>query len=97
MWELPVDVTGVSEDTGEAFLVSGNQNININNGSSSYITATDDSNSNLTTTEQASSFLLEGHDLPTAVEPAESEPTNKELVIGTWNLQSGVSTHLDWV
>ena len=37
--ELPADVTGVSEteETAEAFLVSDNQNININNGISSNI------------------------------------------------------------
>ena len=29
------------------------------------------------------------------MEPAESEPTNKELVIGTWNIQSGRSTRLE--
>ena len=28
------------------------------------------------------------------MEPAESKPTNKELVIGTWNIQNGRSTRL---
>ena len=47
--ELPVDVTGVSVGTAEALLVSGNQNVNINDGSSSNIAA--DNDSNMRTTE----------------------------------------------
>ena len=41
--ELIVDVTGVSADITEALMVSGIQNININDGSSSNITTDDDS------------------------------------------------------
>ena len=95
--ELPADVTGLSADTTEALLVSGiqNINININDGSSSEITTDDDSNSNMRTTEQAAP--AEEQDLPTTMEPAESKSTNKELVIGTWNIQSGRSTCLETV
>ena len=64
--------------------MSGIQNVNINNSSGSNIAANNDSN--MTTTEQAAP--TEGQDLPTTVKPAESEPTTKELVIGTWNIQS---------
>ena len=90
--ELPADITGVLADTTEALMVSGtkNINININNSSSSDIAADDDSNSNMSTTEQA--VPTEGQDFPTTMKPAESKPTNKELVIGTWNIQSGRST-----
>ena len=72
-------------------MVSDNQNININN-SSSNIAAND---SNMTTTEQAAPPLVEEQDLPTTVDPAESEPANKELVIGTWNIQSGRNARLE--
>ena len=91
--DLPADVMGVSEaeDTTEEFIVSGIQNVNINNSSSNI--AAD--NSNMRTTEQA--VPTKGQDLPTTVEPANSEPTNKELVIGIWNIQSGRSTHLETV
>ena len=47
----------------------------------------------MTTTEQT--VPTEGQDLPTTMKPAESEPTNKEIVIGTWNIQSGRSTRLE--
>ena len=90
--ELPTtDVVGVSADTPEALMVSGIQN-NINNGSSSNIAADDDS---MRTIEQTAP--MEGQDLPTTMKPVESEPTNKELVIGTWNIQSGRSTYLETV
>ena len=89
--ELPT--TGVSEveDTTES--VSDNQNVNINDSSSSNIAANNDSN--MSTTEQAAPPIEEVQDLPTTMKPAESEPTNKELVIGTWNIQSGRSTRLE--
>ena len=38
---------------------------------------------------------MEGQNLPTTTKPAESKPTNKEIVIGTWNIQSGRSTRLE--
>ena len=93
--ELPADVTDVLVDTTEALMVSGTQNININinNSSSSDIAADNDSNSNMRTTEQA--VPTEGQDLPTTMKQVESEQTNKELVIGTWNIQSGRSTRLE--
>ena len=73
-------------------MVSGTNNININNGSSSSnIAANNDSN--MRTTEQA--VPMEGQDLPTTMKPAESEPFNKELVIGTWNIQTGKNTRLE--
>ena len=84
--ELPEPGVSEAEDTAE--FVSDNQNININDGNSSNITADDDSN--MTTTEQT--VPTEGQDLPTTMKPAESKPTNKEIVIGTWNIQSGRST-----
>ena len=89
--ELPAVVTGASTDTMEALLVSGIQNININDGSSSNIAA--DNDSNMRTMEQT--VPRRGQDLPTTMKPAESEPANKELVIGTWNIQSGRSTRLE--
>ena len=90
--ELPTtDVMGVSADTTEAFMVSDIQNININDGSSSDITA--DNDSSMRTIDQA--VPMEGQDLPTTIKPAESKPTNKEIVIGTWNIQSGRSTRLE--
>ena len=68
--ELPT--TGVSEveDTTES--VSDNQNVNINNGSSSDIVA--DNDSNMATTEQAAPLIEEVQDLPTTMKPAESYP-----------------------
>ena len=90
--ELPTtDVTGVSADTTEALMVSEIQNININDGSSSNITANNDSS--MKTIEQT--VPTEGQDLPTTMKPTESEPTNKEIVIGTCNVQSGKSTRLE--
>ena len=92
-------VLGVLAGTTEALMVSGTQNININininNGSSSDIAADDNSysNSNMRTTEQA--VPMEGQDLPTTMKRAESKSTNKELVIRTWNIQSGKSTRLE--
>ena len=67
--------------------------ININNGSSSDIAADNDSNSNMRTTEQT--VPTEGQDFQTTMKPAEPEPANKELVIGTWNIQSGRNTCLE--
>ena len=89
--DLLADVTGVSEaeDTTEAFWVSGIQNVNIHD-SSSDVAASD---SNIRTSKQA--VLTEGQDLPTTMEPVDSEPTNKELMIGIWNIQSGRSTTLE--
>ena len=88
--ELPTtDVTGVPASVMEKFMVSGIQN-DINNGSSSNIAAIDDS---MRTIEQT--VPTEGQDLPTTMKPAESKPTNKEIVIGTWNIQSGRSTRLE--
>ena len=90
--ELPTtDVTGILADTMEALMMSGTQKININGGSSSDIAANDDFN--MRATEQA--VPTEGQDLPTTMKPAESKPTSKELVIGTWNIQSGTSTCLE--
>ena len=89
--ELPT--TGVSEVEDTTELVSDNQNVNINDGSSSDIAA--DNDSNMVTTEQAVPPIEEVQDLPTTMKPAESKPTNKELVIGTWNIQSGRSTRLE--
>ena len=86
--ELPEPGVSEGEDTAE--LVSESDN-NINNDSSSDITADDDSI--IMTTEQT--VPPEGQDLPTTVKPTESEPTNKELVIGTWNILSGRNTHLE--
>ena len=105
---LPADVTSVSdinindgssndiaadddsnEDTLETFMVSDNENIK--NNSSSDIAA----DANMTTTEQAAPPLVEEQDLPTTVEPAESKPANKKLVIGTWNIQSGRNARLE--
>ena len=37
----------------------------------------------------------EGQDLPTTMKPTESEPTNKEIVVGTWNIESGRNTRLE--
>ena len=37
---------------------------------------------------------MEERDLPTTLDPAESEPAITVLVIGTWNIQSGRSTRL---
>ena len=77
-WDLPTtDVTGVWEYTTEAFMLSGIQN-NINDGSSRNIVATDDS---IRTIEQT--VPIEGYDLRTTIKSVVSEPTNKELVIGT--------------
>jgi len=76
-WELTT--TGVSEAEDTTELVSGNQNVNINKSSSDI--AADDSN--MTTTEQPPPPIEKEQDLPTTVESAESEPANKELVIGT--------------
>ena len=45
---LPADVVGVSADTTEAFMVSDNQNININNNFSDIAV----NDSNMTMTEQ---------------------------------------------
>ena len=86
---------GVSEaeNTTEAFLLSDNQNININTSSSSNIVA--DKYSNMTMTEQVAPLLVEEQDLPTTVDPAESKQANKELVIRTWNIKSGRSTRLE--
>ena len=75
-------------------MVSDNQNINIID-SSSNIGVND---SNTMTTEQAAS--MEERDLPTTMDQAESEPATTELVIGTWNTQSGRNTRLEtalWV
>ena len=69
-------------------MVSGTQNININ-GSSSNIAADD---SNTRATEQT--VPMEGQDLPTTMKPAKSKPAT-ELVIGTWNIQSGRNTCLE--
>ena len=66
------DVTGVSADTTEALRVSGTQNVNINNGSSSDIAT--DNDSNMRTTEQA--VPTEGQDLLTTMKPVESKPTS---------------------
>jgi len=38
---------------------------------------------------------IEGQDLPTAVDPTVSEPATTELVIGTWNIQSGRNIRLE--
>mmetsp|Transcript_54121 Transcript_54121/g.58696 ORF Transcript_54121/g.58696 Transcript_54121/m.58696 type:complete len:103 (+) Transcript_54121:233-541(+) len=67
--------------------------INIDDGSSSNIAVDDDYNSNMRTTEQI--VPTEGQDLPTTMKPAEPKPANKELVIWTWNIQSGRSTRLE--
>ena len=88
--ELPEPGVSEGEDTAE--LVSESDN-NINDVSSSDITANDDSN--MTTTEQT--VPTEGQDLPTTVKPTESKPTNKELVIGSWNILSGRNTCLETV
>ena len=78
-------------------MVSGTQNININinisDGIGSDIAADDDSISNMRMTEQA--IPTEGQDFPTIMKLGESKPTKKDLVIGTWNIQSGRSTRLD--
>ena len=89
--ELQADVTGVSVDTTEVLLVSGNQNININDGNSSDIAANNDSN--MATTEQT--VPTGRQDLPTTMKPAEPKLANKELVIGTRNIPSGRSTRLE--
>ena len=70
-------------------MVSGIQN-NINDGSSSNIAAGDDS---MRTIEQT--VPMEGQDLSSTMKPTESKPINKELVIGTWNIQSGRRTRLE--
>jgi len=82
--DIATDNDDSNEDTTEALLVSDNQNININDSSSDI--AADDSN--MTTTEQPPPPIEKEQDLPTTVESAESEPANKELVIGTWNIQN---------
>ena len=73
----PTDVMGVLADTTESLMVSGTQNININNGSSRDIAA--DNDSNMKATEQA--VPTEGKDLPTTMKLAESKPTNKEQAL----------------
>ena len=87
--ELPD--SGVSEEEDTADLVSGIQNININTRSSSDNTA--DGDSSMRTIEQTAP--TEGCDLLTTVKPTEPKPTNKEIVIGTWHIQSGRSTRLE--
>ena len=61
-----IDLTGLSADTTEAFMVSGIQNINIDDSSSSNIMANDDSS--MRTIEQV--VPTEGQDQPTTMKPA---------------------------
>ena len=85
--ELPEPVVSEEEDTAE--MVSESDN-NINDCSSSGDITDDDSI--ISNTEQT---VPMGQDLPTTVKPTESEPSNKELVIGTWNILSGRNTRLE--
>ena len=64
-------------------------NINIHDGNSNEAAA----EANTRNTEQT--VPMEEQDLPTTMKPTESGPTNKEIVIGTWNIQSGRSSCLE--
>ena len=89
--DLPTGVRGVSEGTVETTLVSGLHNVNIKHSSRSNIATNYDSN--MMTTEQG--VLTERQDLPTTVDSTESKLATVELVIGTWNIQSGRSACLE--
>ena len=72
-------------------------NFEINN-SSNIIVNTDsiDSTTNENNYEQAAPPLGEEQDLATTMNsPTESKPATVELVIGTWNIQSGRNTRLE--
>ena len=85
--ELPEP--GILEGVEDIPELVSEPNINIHDGNSNEAAA----EANTRNTEQT--VPTEEQDLPTTMKPTESEPTNKEIVIGTWNIQSGRSTRLE--
>ena len=90
-------VTSVPAGTAEAPMLGNfGTSCNIDDDSSSNITIDDNSISNTGNNyEQATPPLGEEPDLATAMDSTESEPATTELVIGTWNIQSGRNTRLE--